>query len=206
MNKLIPFIPRHFRYVEVFGVHRTLLFNKKTSPIEIFNDTHGGLCHFYRMMRDEESFDKLSELIFEAPTMLVNPTKWYVEKDDIKKAYAWYLMQRGPAATLGNLPGVHSRLLRTQVEHVDFRKCFEIYDGDDAFFFCDPPPVQDTPAKFISEMDADGAVSLIELLCNMKGNGMLYTQESCYDAMVDFGWTCHIWQKDRVFYQKKRGV
>jgi len=52
VKKLLPLIPQHKIYVEVFGGGASLLFAKEPSPVEVYNDLNSDLVNFFRVLRD----------------------------------------------------------------------------------------------------------------------------------------------------------
>src|SRR3990167_5671497 len=63
VHKLLPCIPSHKIYCEVFGGGASLLFAKFPSQNEIYNDIDGRLINFYRILRDPIKFKKLYKLL-----------------------------------------------------------------------------------------------------------------------------------------------
>ncbi|MCK4243397.1 DNA adenine methylase, partial [Candidatus Bathyarchaeota archaeon] len=53
LKTLLPLIPPHHIYVEVFGGAANLLLNKPPSPVEVYNDIHGELVNLFLMVRDK---------------------------------------------------------------------------------------------------------------------------------------------------------
>ena len=53
-KKLLPLIPEHVTYVEVFGGGASLLFAKPPSKVEVYNDLNSGLVNFFRVLAAEE--------------------------------------------------------------------------------------------------------------------------------------------------------
>ncbi|MHB9026429.1 MAG: DNA adenine methylase [Armatimonadota bacterium] len=52
--KLIPLFPSHITYIEPFGGAGALLFAKKPSPIEVYNDVDADLVNFMEVLRDRD--------------------------------------------------------------------------------------------------------------------------------------------------------
>jgi DNA adenine methylase len=49
VSKLLPYIPEHQIYCEVFGGGASLLFVKKPAEIEIYNDLDSNLVNLFRV-------------------------------------------------------------------------------------------------------------------------------------------------------------
>jgi DNA adenine methylase len=62
LKYLIPLIPKHKTYVEVFAGSAQLFFAKDPSLIEVVNDVHGNMINFYKVLRSEKRFKKLVKL------------------------------------------------------------------------------------------------------------------------------------------------
>lgn len=63
VNKLLPLIPKHKAYVEVFAGSAAVFFAKGVSPLEVINDLDSGLVNFYRVLRDPEKLPRFSHLV-----------------------------------------------------------------------------------------------------------------------------------------------
>ena len=55
-KKLIPLVPKHRIYVEVFGGVASLLLAKEPSLVEVYNDIDAGLVNLFRVIRDPDLF------------------------------------------------------------------------------------------------------------------------------------------------------
>jgi len=55
-KKLIPLVPKHRIYVEVFGGGASLLLAKEPSLVEVYNDLDAGLVNLFRVLRDPALF------------------------------------------------------------------------------------------------------------------------------------------------------
>lgn len=98
VKDLVPLIPKHQIYVEVFGGGASLLFAKETSPVEVYNDLDSGLVCFFRVLRDPEKFPRLLELCQKTPFSREewdHCRKTWEESDDIvDRAHRWYVVAR----------------------------------------------------------------------------------------------------------------
>jgi len=174
VSTLLPLIPPHKTYVEVFGGGASLLFAKKPSEVEVYNDIDSGLVNLFRVLRDEEKFEKFYRRVSLTPYSCEEfyycKETWQSCEDDIERAYRFYIVCRqsfgannyswgysisttaGEMSTLtyrwlkaiNNLPEIHKRLMQVQIEHNDFRKIIETYDTPDTFFYLDPPYLAET--------------------------------------------------------------
>jgi len=113
VQKLIPMIPRHRTYVEVFAGGCSLLFAKRTSPIEIINDVDSHIVNFYRVLRDEDMFKEFKELCEKTPFSREEFLKFRAElredteKDQVKLAHKWFTVQRQSFSGTGRAFGVN---------------------------------------------------------------------------------------------------
>ena len=98
VTKLLKLIPPHHTYVELFGGGASLLFAKKPSPVEVYNDLDSGLVNFFRTLRDPEKFEKLHLLASLTPWSREEYNfcrkTWKQCKDDVERAYRWYIAAR----------------------------------------------------------------------------------------------------------------
>jgi DNA adenine methylase len=98
VSKLLKLIPPHRTYVEVFGGGASLLFAKEPSPVEVYNDIDSLLVNLFRVLRDEEKFEKFYRKVFFTP---YSREEFYrcretleQEDDEIEKAYKFYVVSR----------------------------------------------------------------------------------------------------------------
>lgn len=224
-RKLIPLIPEHDTYVEVFGGSAALLFARDRSKLEVINDTHSGLVNFYRVLRDPERSIRLKEMLdltpFSREEFLFCRDTWQDCKDEIEKAYLWFVMMRqsygGIGKAFGNsvtegrngsgsatrsflsaikrFPEIHERLRGVQIENLDFRLLMEKYDCPTTFFYLDPPYVHSTRKstnEYDHEMTNKDHEDLVQLLLNIKGKAMLSGYaHPIYEPLERAGWKRH---------------
>ncbi len=56
VKNLLPLIPAHQTYVEVFGGGGSLILYKEPSPVDVYNDLDSNLVNFFRVLRDPVQF------------------------------------------------------------------------------------------------------------------------------------------------------
>lgn len=162
-NKIIPQMPEHTCYCEVFAGAAWMLFKKEESQVEIINDINADLCTLYRVIKHHmEAFvqylkwvliarDEFERFKSEAPESLT----------DIQRAVRFYYLLRmgfggkivNPALNISatrrpalnfmrleeELSEVHLRLCRVYIENKPYQKLIERYDKPGTFFYLDPP-------------------------------------------------------------------
>ena len=164
-RKIIPKIPEHKCYVEVFAGAAWLLFKKEesVSDVEIINDINLDLVTLYRVVKHH-----LEEFIRYFKWVLVSRDEFYrFRKElpdtltDIQRAVRfYYLLKLGYAARIKDpsfsiattskprlnllrieeeLSAVHLRLARVYIEHRSYAEVFARFDKPDTFFYIDPP-------------------------------------------------------------------
>ena len=165
--RLIPLIPEHAAYVEVFGGGAALLLNKPPSPIEVYNDLDGELVNLFETVRNSpDEFVKRAEFLLYSREL---NEKWKTDlkenrrpEDSVERALQfWYLMRSSFAAhpykgwafsetsnrqrpesmwnALEALKPIHERLKMVEIDHLDFERCIKNRDAPETFFFLDPP-------------------------------------------------------------------
>jgi len=94
LKTLLPLIPSHRIYVEVFGGAAHLLFAKSPSPIEVYNDLDRGLVGFFKVLRDPEKAEQLMRLLELTPYSRAEYYEyrdtWETIEDDVERARRWF--------------------------------------------------------------------------------------------------------------------
>lgn len=171
--KLLPLIPEHRIYVEVFGGGGSLLLAKPPSLVEVYNDLDGRLVNLFRVLRDPDQFAEFERLAcFTAfSRQEFDEAKAGLEEGNpVERAWKFYVVGRqsfsGLLETWGygrsssargmagqcskwigsieGLPELHLRLMRVQIERDDWRKILKRFDSPETFFYLDPPYVPKT--------------------------------------------------------------
>jgi len=164
---LLPMIPEHTCYVEVFGGGAALLLNKPRSPLEAYNDVDGELVNLFEVVRDDvDIFLRRADLLLYSRELF---ERWKQDlkngnmpRDRVERAVRfWYLIRssfagkvghgwgfnrtapRGLAhsifSALADIRRVHERLKGVEIDHLDFRRCIDYRDAPSSFLYVDPP-------------------------------------------------------------------
>lgn len=146
---------------------------------------------------------------------------WEDKEDEVERARKWYVVarqsfggrfgsgwgfvvkesNRGMAqvvsqwlSAIDNLPQIHERISRVQIENRDYRDIIPCYDTIDTLFYCDPPYIHGTRKgqRYAHEMTDDDHQDLVEMLLEIKGMAMLsgYRHE-IYQPLEEAGWARH---------------
>ena len=224
VSKLLALVPGHHTYVEAFGGGASLLFAKEPSPMEVYNDVNRGLVDFFRVLRDPDLFEAFHRLISLTPYARVEHedcwATWHEQADPVERARRWYVVARqsfggkfgrswrkmvagtkGGAvpwvSTIEGLPEVHARLMRVQIECIDWRECLRAYDTPQTFFYLDPPFVLGTRGvgRYVHELTNDDHRDLVEAILGLSGLVLLSGYaHPIYEPLEDAGWDRIDWE------------
>lgn len=202
LKYLLPLIPPHEGYVEVFGGAGWLLFGKEPSKWEVLNDLDNNLSNFWNILKNHENefiksfdFEVISRTIFNEYKQIYN-TKEYI--DNIHQAHIlYYLLKAGTSAKLpdgggsgfGRCKGKsrlhleklpkdiimsHERLINVTIECQDFKDIIKFYDTEKTFFYLDPPYRNASGSSYpVGKFTDDDYNDLYNFCSNMKGNFLL---------------------------------
>lgn len=189
---IIPLIPAHHCFIDVFGGGAHLTVAKPRSPVEIFNDIDSELIHFLMTLRNHK--EKLINALSTLPTsrilfqeMMNSP----IPDDPIERATRWYYLLRQRIIPANGVPSgfrygkvknsaldyqnsvkllisFEQRLRTVLIESLDFREIIKRYDGPDSCFFIDPPYV-DREHFYLGGFTAKDHIELVNLLHNIQG-------------------------------------
>jgi DNA adenine methylase len=197
VKQILPLIPSHKQYVEVFAGAAWLFFAKEESEVEVINDINKDLVNLYRIIKYHlEEFCKQFKWILTAREEYERFKKENPETlTDIQRAARFYYLQRcgyggnvdrfnftssktsRPRINLlrleENLSEAHLRLTRAWIENLPYQKIMPKFDTEDAFFYLDPPywDCEDYYGKGI--FNKDDYYNLRDLFKNMKGKFIL---------------------------------
>lgn len=162
-GKIIPLIPAHKCYCEVFAGAAWMLFKKPESKVEVINDINLDLVTLYRVIQHH-----LEEFVRYFKWVLVSREEFERLKrvdpstlTDIQRAARFYYLIRtrfrsmlespmmeisaGQRPKLNllrieeDLSMAHLRLTRVYVENLPFLRLIDRYDKPETFFYVDPP-------------------------------------------------------------------
>jgi DNA adenine methylase len=191
LKTLIPLIPPHKVYVEVFGGGGSLLLNKQPSKVEVFNDIDGDLINLFIVVRNEprEFIKKFRWLLYSRELN----RKWSRDleaKDSIERAIRFYYVIRSSFSgnwgagwsIKGNKPQtffnslkridlIAKRLRNVHIENLDFRNCIKTWDSKNTFFFLDPPYYGKHRYRY--NLSTKDHQDLRKILGNVKGKWLL---------------------------------
>jgi len=203
LKKLLPLIPEHSTYVEVFGGAGSLLFSKDPSRLEVYNDIDDGLVNLFSVLRDQfEELNRLCTLTPYSRKIFDNMKEQYhTEEDPVKKAWMFFTIARQSfsgnwgcgwsysvaahkqfganlnsyLSSIERLPQIAERLMKVQIECRDFRDIVKYYDSKDCFFYLDPPYIPDTRSsgKYKHEISIEDHQDLADILLSVEGKVLL---------------------------------
>jgi DNA adenine methylase len=212
VKKILPLIPSHEVYVEVFGGAANLLFNKQPSKIEVYNDINSELVNFFRILRDDVKWKILQEKLLLTPYSREEFELACREEnglDDVEKARRFFVRIQQSFAGKGENFGYgllsnrasiyfhklngfaefHERIRNVIIENDDFEKIIRRYDSPVTFFFLDPPYLGNSVKSEFLNMSEDDHRRLVEVLHQIEGKALLcgYRNE-IYEKLEKAGW------------------
>lgn len=164
VDTLLPLLPDHKGYIEVFGGAGHLLFGKDPSKWEVLNDLDGNLMNFWAVVKTAPD-----QLISSFDYSLVSRRSYdeyrkiYAQgdyDDCIQRAHIFYYLvragfgarMRGPTFGTGrdrnnlrienvqqDIMQAYERLKTVVIENVGFERILRTYDSSESLFFLDPP-------------------------------------------------------------------
>jgi len=96
--KLLPLIPPHSKYVEVFGGGGSLLFAKEPAAVEVYNDINAGLANFFRVIQDPVLFAdfcrRINFTLYSRAEYEHFRKTWETIEDPLERAFRFYVVAR----------------------------------------------------------------------------------------------------------------
>lgn len=197
LSKILPLIPNHQIYTEVFFGGGAVFFGKEPSEVEIINDSDEMVVNFFEMVRTHylELKLKIEATLFSRATYTVANTIYKMPHlfNKLQRAWAFYVATNmGFACHIGSWgydrygkrlksfmnkklsfdPSIPNRLERAQIECNDALKVIVAYDTETSFHYIDPPYIGTNLGHYGGYSEAD-YIKLLEVLSNAKGKFLL---------------------------------
>jgi len=170
-NRIINFFPPHHTYIEVFGGGASLLFRKRPSPIEIYNDINEPLFIFFTALRNPDTFYPLRDSILLTPYSrelycdlrskmdVNNPIDFFILNRQgfggNNDTFSWSFAIKQSAINMSaatskwvttnqRLLDHHVRLQNVLITNTDFRELLEQHRDPNTLIYLDPPYLKST--------------------------------------------------------------
>ncbi|MFA6289937.1 MAG: DNA adenine methylase [Opitutaceae bacterium] len=158
LKYILPLIPAHRSYVEVFFGGGAVFFAKERAQVEVINDINGDLVAFMRNAKEH-----CDELLKELDLVLNSRREFEDYKaqpglTEIQRVARWFIRNKlsfsgmggdfvitrtqplsSRAARLDAIRALSDRLDKTTIENRSWEKILKSYDDPQAFFFLDHP-------------------------------------------------------------------
>ncbi len=198
LSKIIPRIPEHVCYVEPFAGGMAVLLAKERSAAEVVNDLNGDLVSLYRCVQyhlpallDEIEWNlnsrrNLHDFISQPGlTEIQRAGRWFIRNRTSfgGKMTSYAVARKGGGAmasregVIENLKELNKRLDRVNVENLSYERCLELYDGDETFFFIDPPYLHSNAPNYAGWTEEQACV-LRSHLDKLRGSWLLTLNDS----------------------------
>jgi len=200
VKTILPLLPKHILYVEVFGGSAAVLLNKPPSPVEVYNDIDRLLVNLFMVVRDHPR--EFARRVQSLPYSRLLYERWQRQLKNgrltgkqLEQAVRYYYMLRSSFFShvekgwrfatktdeasrlynsIGEVETIARRLQHVYLDHLDFRRCIRNWDRPDTFFFLDPPYFGTVPyRKGIKAFTAQDHEDLATLLRDVKGKWLL---------------------------------
>lgn len=211
LDWLLPKLPPHEIYTEVFGGSGAVLLAKRRSKqIEVFNDRYSGTAALYMCIQDSEMFDQLIELIKAMPhsrelwrwcldtyknagTVPERAARYYylVQCSYVGKFDAFARVTEGRNSVAGKItkylpefPQLHQRLQGVLIENKDYHQIMREFDGPLTLHYLDPPYFDND--RYSTSFDRNAHRTMCERIFQMEGAVALSGQDN--DLYGEYGW------------------
>jgi len=218
-KKILPLIPKHDIYCEVFGGAGWVLFGKspkkedwqvssKSRYTEVYNDINGDLVNFWKYIKQHpEAFvTELNQYLVSRE--LFDSFTQHAPKTELERAIRFYFqlscsygsrsknfcIMQGykymPLRQLDKVKAASERLHQVIIEKQDFEKILKRYDAPSTFFYLDPPYF--TKEHLYDREDAEAFTKhaeMAQLLKTIKGKFLLSYNDDPYIRNLYKGFT-----------------
>ena len=196
-------MPKHHSYLEPFFGCGAVLFEKEPSRIETINDIDREVINFFSVIKEEESRERLCELVAYTPySREVYDQAFFYQTDSVSRAAAFairsmqshgfrtteksgwkkdvYGREAAYAVRYWNrlpeaLQYIGRRLKSVQIENRPALELIRAFDHENVLIYCDPPYVLSTRTRrqYRFEMTEYDHEALLQELCRSRAMIML---------------------------------
>lgn len=214
---IISHFPEHKIYAELFGGSAAVLFRKKPTITEVYNDLDDDIYNFFAVLRDDEKKEQLKESIyFTSYSRKEHQESWKESESDIDQARRFIIrsifnIAKGPfkragfdsrintdficsrQRTLNIIPELinsYAERLRTVIcEKKDYYPLLQQFDRPETLFYLDPIYL-DTSAQYSLKFTLEDHQLLCERIKKVKAMVIISGYESkLYEKeLEDAGW------------------
>lgn len=207
----------HRHYVETHGGAAHVLFAKRPSPVETYNDLDERVANFFRVLRDRRQAAALQRLIDRTAycrRTFLDCRETLHSGSATERAWKYYVCLRmsfscrlgvpsfsysvktnvasGFARCADLLSESIDRLRQVQIEQLDALQLIRSRDARDSLFFVDPPYVHDTRREkhgYRCEMSDGDHERLVAALLGLRGQAIVTIYDSpLYSPLESAGW------------------
>lgn len=197
-KEIVNRFPQKFeKYIEVFGGAAWVLFYKKKSDYEVYNDLNSDLVnlfkcvkfHFPELKREltiglnsRQLFNEMKEsLNFDGLTDIQRAARFFmlIKTSYGSKSETFGCMKKDINKMVDYLEAVQKRLSDVIIENMSFEKIIDRYDKKDVFFYLDPP-YYGSEKYYQLQFSEDEHMKLAEMLKQIKGKFLLSYNDCDY--------------------------
>jgi DNA adenine methylase len=196
VRRLLPLIPQHRNYVEVFAGSAKLLFAKEPSKLEVLNDVNGDLINFFRVAKHRPAHlaERLQQECIHAGRfreLLADPRPVCEVDGALRFLYlSWFSFGgkglhfarasatnpdvKHPLDTVRDaIARTAARLSRVLIEQRDFAELLIRYDHEDTFFYLDPPYIEYQPNGRYEPLSKERRAEMFARLAKLKARWLM---------------------------------
>lgn len=213
LKHILPCLPYTNRYVEVFGGSGVVLYNRKPSKLEVYNDRYGGLVDFFRCIRNKdllnEMIDYLNQTLNSREDFIRFKDEVVTEQNTAIRAAKWFYVQELSFGGLGRsfgrsltasknpiwiaipeIKAMHNRFKNVLIENLDWKQCIKDFAHPDTVFYLDPPYMASTTTCNCYKDSDTFNVDEHKQLCNIvfETDGFFAVSGYENEVYLNFGW------------------
>ncbi|MBS1641529.1 MAG: DNA adenine methylase [Bacteroidetes bacterium] len=214
LTHILPLIPQHEIYTEVFFGGGAVFWAKQKSGVEVINDLNGNVINFYNVLKTDFAALKReveqtihSRLVYKRAMVIYDIPQLFTP---VQRAWAfWVATNMGYSSQVGSwafdyygkterkiavrieeFTDIYSeRLKHTSIENNDACNVLSVRDRPNAFHFVDPPYVGANQGHY-SGYTQENMNELLSTLATLKGKFMLttYPNDELTNSIKKYGW------------------